>query len=77
MNSLCLVCQKRELVAIEIEVGAHELVLVSCVACGSRWWHRDGVETQATDVIDLVRMTEGAKAHTNNGRQPKSVSLVE
>jgi len=74
MDSLCPVCHEKELVVIELGLGDHDLTLVSCSACTSRWWHRGGVEIQVSDVVDLAIATAKAQGHRNSGRRASGAS---
>jgi hypothetical protein len=76
MDSLCPACHERELVVIELGVGDHELTLVSCSACASRWWHRDGVEILISDVINLAMAMVEAKGRRNSGRRSASAGVA-
>jgi hypothetical protein len=74
VDALCPVCREKELVIIELGVGDHELVLVSCAACGSRWWRRDGFETQVAEVVELAATAARSTGRRKSGRPTKTAS---
>lgn|GEM_PF-2746425 len=74
MDALCPVCREKELVIIELGVGGHELVLVSCAACGTRWWRRDGFEAQVGEVVELAATTARTSGRRKSGRPAKTAS---
>ncbi len=67
MEPICPVCREDEMVIIQLDVSSHEVTLLSCSACGSKWWTRDGVRTEIADVIELASAT--AKPNTKGRRR--------
>ncbi|MGC9154349.1 MAG: hypothetical protein ACP5HZ_01740 [Ferrimicrobium sp.] len=74
MDALCPVCREKELVIIELGVGDHEVVLVSCAACGSRWWRRDGFAAQVGEVVELAATSARSGNRRKSGRPAKTAS---
>jgi Zn ribbon nucleic-acid-binding protein len=54
MDAVCPACRERDLVVIDLEVGTHALTMVSCAACGAKWWRRDGDVVEVAEVVALV-----------------------
>jgi Zn ribbon nucleic-acid-binding protein len=67
MDAVCPVCRERDLVVIDLDVAQHAVTLISCAACGSKWWRRDGDEVTVGDVVSLVE--EDARGRRSRRRQ--------
>jgi hypothetical protein len=55
---ICPNCRESTLVEIRLTVSLHEVVLRSCSACESRWWHRDGEGSTVNEVMELAAQTK-------------------
>jgi hypothetical protein len=50
----CTVCRKGDLITITMTVGDSTLSFITCHACESKWWERDGEAVALSTVIDEV-----------------------
>jgi DNA polymerase III alpha subunit (gram-positive type) len=53
-SNICPNCAETSLVEISLTVGGHKVMLSSCSACESRWWHKDGQTSEVTEVLELA-----------------------
>ncbi|ACU54683.1 hypothetical protein Afer_1769 [Acidimicrobium ferrooxidans DSM 10331] len=67
MDTVCPACRERDLVIIDLDVARHALTLISCAACGAKWWRRDGDAVTVDDVVSLVE--EDARSGRSRRRQ--------
>lgn len=56
-GSVCPCCREATLIEIRLSVASHEVMLRSCSACDTRWWHRDGEGSEIGEVLELAAQT--------------------
>ena len=50
----CPTCAKRNLIAIAVTIGEHQVTMHSCSHCGARWWEREGQRVELPKVLELA-----------------------
>ena len=72
MEPVCPVCREREMVIIQLEVADRDVTLLSCAACGSRWWRRDGIDVEVGNVVELAAAAAASGSRRRKGRPSRT-----